>query len=477
MAPTFNGLIPMTFTHEQFLSPFSWRYGSSAMRTIWGETHKRRLWRRVWLALAKAQHTAGLVTQEQVDDLAAHVEQVDLKRALEIEEQIQHDVMAEVRTFAEQCPIGGGVIHMGATSADIQDNADVLRMRDSLDLLLKATSELLQILADRIESLSDHVVMAYTHIQPAEPTTMGYRLSLYAQDILDDYLALRDVRAGLRGKGLKGAVGTSASYGELLNGNGMTPAELETHVMTALNLPAYPIASQTYTRKQDWRVVSALSGLASSLYKFAFDLRLLQSPVIGEWGEPFGKDQVGSSAMPFKRNPIQSEKINSLGRLVKAMVDVAWDNASHSLLERTLDDSANRRETLPVAFLATEEMVKSAARIIKDLRIDHGAAQRNFARFGVFSAVERVLMAVAKAGADRQQMHELLREHSLAAWGAMADGQPNPLVESLVASSELNTYLKPELIRELLDASAYIGDAPVRARLFASHIRDTLAKD
>jgi adenylosuccinate lyase len=467
----------MTFTHEQFLSPFSWRYGSSAMRTIWGETHKRRLWRRVWLALAQAQQVAGLVTQAQVDDLAAHVEQVDLKRALEIEEQIQHDVMAEVRTFAEQCPIGGGVIHMGATSADIQDNADVLRMRDSLDLLITAISELLKLLSDRIESLSDHVIMAYTHIQPAEPTTMGYRLSLYAQDILDDYLALVEVRVGLRGKGLKGAVGTSASYSELLNGNGMTPAQLEAQVMAALNLPIYPIASQTYTRKQDWRVVSALSGLASSLYKFAFDLRLLQSPVIGEWGEPFGKDQVGSSAMPFKRNPIQSEKINSLGRLVKAMVDVAWDNASHSLLERTLDDSANRRETLPVAFLATEEMVKSATHIIRDLRIDEGAAQRNFARFGVFSAVERVLMAAAKVGADRQQMHHLLREHSLAAWSAMANGQPNPLIESLVASPELNTYLKPELIRELLDASAYIGDAPIRARLFASHIREILAKD
>jgi adenylosuccinate lyase len=257
----------------------------------------------------------------------------------------------------------------------------------------------------------------------------------------------------------------------------MTPVQLEAQVMQALDLPIFPVASQTYTRKQDWRVVSALAGLASSLYKFAFDLRVLQSPVSGEWGEPFGKEQVGSSAMPFKRNPIQSEKINSLGRLVKAMADVAWDNASHSLLERTLDDSANRREVLPVAFLAAEEMVRSATKIISGLRIDDNAAARNLARFGVFAAVERVLMAATKAGADRQQMHHLLREHSLAAWQAMTNGQPNPLVESLVASPELQTYLTPQAIRELLDASAYVGDAPIRARVFASQIRHTLAKD
>ena len=204
--------------------------------------------------------------------------------------------------------------------------------------------------------------------------------------------------------------------------------------MSALDLPTYPITGQTYPRKQDWQVLSALSGLASSLYKFAFDLRLLQSPVIGEWGEPFGKHQVGSSAMPFKRNPINAEKIDSLGRLVVAMERVAWDNASHSLLERTLDDSANRRESLPVAFLAADEMLRVTTGIVSDLRIDRLAAAHNFARFGVFSAVERVLMASVKAGADRQVMHEHLRAHSLAAWAALADDQPNPLVEALANS-------------------------------------------
>ena len=464
-----------TFTHEEFLSPFTWRYGSAEMRAIWSEVNKRRVWRRIWLELARAEQVAGLVTPEQVADLETHVEQVDIARAEEIEAQIHHDLMAEVRTYAEQSPIGGGVIHLGATSADVEDNADVIRMRESLDLTLAALRDLICRFARGVEQLADHPTMAYTHIQPAEPTTMGYRLALYAQDLLDDYETLQAVRYHLRGKGLKGAVGTSASYGELLEGTGMTPADLEARVMTALDLPTYPIAGQTYPRKQDWQVLSALSGVAGSLYKFAFDLRVLQSPVIGEWSEPFGKQQVGSSAMPFKRNPINAEKIDSLGRLVVAMERVAWDNASHSLLERTLDDSANRRETLPVAFLAIDEMITVTARIIGDLRIDEKAAERNFARFGVFSAVERVLMAAVKAGADRQEMHEHLRAQNLAAWAALADNQPNPLIKLLANNATLKVYLTPDHIRALLDASAYLGDAPQRARQFATHLTELLS--
>jgi adenylosuccinate lyase len=461
----------LTFTHEQFVSPFSWRYGSEQMRTLWGERHKRLLWRRIWVALAQAQQRAGLVSAEQVADLQAHQTQIDIARALAIEASVQHDVMAEVRTYAEQARIGGGIIHMGATSADIQDNADVLRMRDSLDLIISGLEAVLTTLATQIDALAEHVVMAFTHIQPAEPTTMGYRLALYAQDLLDDLADARAVRDGLRGKGFKGAVGTAASYGELLHGTTMTPADMETLVMSALDLPPFVAASQTYPRKQDWRVVTVLSGVASSLYKFAFDLRLLQSPVIGEWGEPFGKDQIGSSAMPFKRNPINAEKINSLARLVVAMQNVAWDNSSHSLLERTLDDSANRREMLPVAFLATDELIRTAQRIIAGLRVDAVAAARNLARFGVFAATERVLMAAGRKGADRQHLHHVLREHSLAAWAALAADQPNPLVESLAASADLAPYLTPDEIRALLDASAYVGDAPARARAIVSAIR------
>jgi adenylosuccinate lyase len=458
-------------SHDQFLSPFSWRYGSQEMRAIWSESNKRLLWRRIWLELAHAQQTAGLVTAEQVADLEAHVTRVDIARSEEIEAEIQHDLMAEVKAFAEQCSIGGGIIHLGATSADIEDNADVIRLRDSLDLIQVKLCEVLQILADKIDNFADHVVMGFTHIQPAEPITIGYRLALYAQDLLDDYRMLQHTKSHLRGKGMKGAVGTSASYADLLVGTSLTPVQLEARVMKAFGLTAYPIASQTYPRKQDWQVLTALSGLAGSLYKFAFDLRLLQSPLIGEWGEPFGKQQVGSSAMPFKRNPIQSEKLNSLGRLVSSLTQVAWDNASHSLLERTLDDSANRREILPVAFLAVDEMLTVARRIITGLRIDEEASAQNLERFGVFSAVERVLMAAVKAGADRQQIHHLLREHSLSAWTALAQGFPNPLLQQLVDSQELAAYLPPDRVRQLLDATAYVGDAPQRARDFAQAIR------
>lgn len=464
----------MTFTHEQFISPFSWRYGSTAMRHLWSETYKRRTWRRIWGELARAQMRAGLVTADQVADLEAHAEDIDIARALEIEERIHHDLMAEVQTFAEQCRVGGGIIHLGATSMDIEDNADALRLRASLDLLLASLTELLESLAQQIIRLADVPVMAFTHIQPAEPTTMGYRLAVYAQDLREDLTALRLVRANIRGKGFKGAVGTSASYAELLQGKQVTPAQLEGWIMEALDLPAYPIATQTYPRKQDWQVLTALSGLAGSLYKFAFDLRLLQSPVIGEWGEPFGAYQVGSSAMPFKRNPINAEKIDSLSRLLASLVEVAWNNHAHSLLERTLDDSANRREILPVAFLAADEILAVAKRIIADLRVDERAAARNLESYGVFAAIERLLMTAARMGADRQQLHEHLREQSMAAWTAIAEGKPNPLIDLLTQSTLLQTHLSTDTIRELLDASAYVGDAPQRARQFAATLLSQL---
>jgi adenylosuccinate lyase len=257
----------------------------------------------------------------------------------------------------------------------------------------------------------------------------------------------------------------------------MTPAELESQVMSAVGLAAYPVTSQTYPRKQDWQVLSALAGVAGSLYKFAFDVRLLQSPLAGEWREPFGKQQVGSSAMPFKRNPIQSEKIASLARLVVSLTQVAWENAAHSLLERTLDDSANRREILPVAFLSVDEMLHVAGRIVKGIQFDKTAAARNLAHVGVFSAVERILIAAVKAGADRQKIHENLREQSLSAWAALAQGEQNPLVEHLIENPELRDYLPPERVRELLDVSGYVGDAPERARSFAAYLRSILAKE
>ena len=465
-----------SYSFDTFLSPFSWRYGSPAMRHVWSEIYKRRTWRRVWVALAEAQALAGLVTAEQVADLRAHMQDVDMAQAHAAEQKLHHDLMAEVQVFASQCPVGGGIIHLGATSMDIEDNADALRLREALDLLIGSLRGLLDPLADQIDTWADTPAMAFTHLQPAEPTTVGYRLAQYGQDLLIDWQELTRVRNAVRGKGIKGAVGTSASYRQLLDGRDMTPAALEEQVMHRLDLLPFAVTGQTYPRKQDWLIAAALASLASSLYKFAFDLRVLQSPPIGEWAESFEARQVGSSAMPIKRNPINAEKIDSLGRLVAHLTGVTWDNASHSLLERTLDDSANRREVLPVLFLALDEMLIVAQRLISGLTIDRDATRRTLERYGTFAATERLLMELVKAGADRQKMHALLRDHSMAAWKAIAAGAANPLIDALSADPALTAYLPSERIRALLNAADYVGDAPERARALAAEIRAAIGR-
>lgn len=465
------------FNHQTFLSPFTWRYGSEAMRRIWSEVYRRRLMRRVWVALAEAQQAAGLVTAEQVADLKAHQDEIDLERAHAIEHEIHHDVMAELRAFAEQCPVGGGILHLGATSTDVLDNVDALRLREALDQIIEGVVALLQELARQIETWADTPCMGFTHLQPAEPTTVGYRLAQYGQDLLLDLEELQRVRDEVRGKGIKGAVGTSASFTQLLQGTGMTPAELEQRVMEALGLEAFPVTTQTYPRKQDWRVLNALAGLAASVYRFAFDLRLLQSPLAHEWFEPFGAKQVGSTAMPFKRNPVSAENIDSLARFVAALPRIAWDNAAHSLLERTLDDSANRRELLPAAFLAADELLHRARRLVAGLTIDEAALARNLDAYGTFAATERVLVEAVRQGGDRQQLHEVIRQHALTAWKAVAAGQPNPLPDLLAADSALTQHLPPQRIRALLEASGHIGDAPTRARAMAARIRETLENE
>jgi len=463
----------MSFTHETFLSPFTWRYGSTEMRSIWSLAHQRRLWRRIWVALADAQREAGLVTAAQVDDLRAHAGDIDLERAQAIEEDIRHDLMAEVKTFAEQCPVGGGVIHLGATSMDVQDNADALRLIEALDLLLPRLDRLIARLAEQIEAWADAPTMGFTHLQPAEPTTTGYRLAQIGQDLLDDRRALRRCRAELKGKGFKGATGTSASYTQLLEGTGWAAADLEAHIMGALGLDAHVVATQVAPRKQEYVLLSALAGLGQTLYKFAFDLRLLQAPTLGEWTEPFGAKQVGSSAMPFKRNPIDAENIDSLARHLAALPRVAWDNAAHTLLERTLDDSANRRTVLPEACLIADEILRRGHRLIDGLRIDADASARLMATYGPFAATERLLMEAVKRGGDRQDLHEVIRAHALVAWAALEAGEDNPLVERLVGDHHVRRLMPPDAIRGCLDARAYVGDAPIRARRMAALMTET----
>ncbi len=460
----------MDFTTYQ--SPFTWRYGSDAMRRLWSEHTKRLLWRRIWVALAEVQVDYNLVTPEQAADLRLHAKEIDLPRALAIEAEIQHDLMAEVRTFAEQARIGGGIIHFGATSMDVEDNADAMRLRDGLDLTLASVRAVLTALQAHLVKYADTPLIAFTHIQPAEPSTLGYRLAQYAQDLLEDYQALTTQRQNIRGKGFKGAVGTSASYAELIGVERL--CEFEHSLSEKLDLPFFDVATQTYPRKQDYVVVAALAALGQSLYKMAFDLRILQSPPIGELSEPFGSKQVGSSAMPFKRNPIRAEKIDSLGRSLAQLPRVAWDNAAHSLLERTLDDSANRRTILPEAFLAADEMLKTAKSILDGLRVDERALARNLAIYGPFAATERVLMAAVKAGASRQDMHELIRDQAMKAWEVVCNGEPNPLAENLCQDAEILKFLDKARVLELMDYHAHVGNAPQKARALAEKIARTI---
>ena len=441
------------------------------MRHIWSEVHKRRALRRVWLALAKGQNEAGLVTDTQIADLEKQVEAVDIERAAVIEAEVKHDLVAELHTYAEQCPIGGSALHMGATSADILDNAEAIRLREGLDLLLEKVRIVRSLLADQIERWAGTAVIGFTHIQPAEPTTVGYRMAQYGHELLLDAAELQRVRDKIKGKGFKGAVGTSAAFTTLLAGTEWSAMQLEARAMSHLHLPAFPVATQTYTRKQEWFVLNALAGLAGTMYKFAFDLRLLQSPVIGEWAEPFGKNQIGSSAMPFKRNPITAEKMNSLARHLAAMPRVAWDNAAHSLLERTLDDSANRRIVVPEAFLIADELLRSNGRLLKNLQVDEGAIARNLAVYGVFAGSEQLLSALSKAGMDRLNVHDRIRTHAMQAWAAMKEGKPNPLADLLAADAEFLRHLSADEIRAQLDYRAYIGDAEERAMGIAHALR------
>jgi adenylosuccinate lyase len=457
-----------------YQSPFTIRYGSDKMRTLWSEATKRKIWRRVWVAVAEAQAAADLISPEQIDEIKEHASNVDLKRAKEIENEIGHDLMAELKTFAEQCPLGGAVLHWGLTSADVKDNTDVVLQRTALAMILGVLRDLLSHFAELIEATADLPIMGYTHLQPAEPTTLGYRLGGYAQDLLSHFDNLAHIRMKLRGKGIKGAVGTSAPFIEMLADTQITPEMLESTVMDALGIEAHPITSQTYPRLQDHTLLCGLSGLAASLHKFAFDLRLMQSPGFRTASEPFAEQQVGSSAMPFKRNPVKTEKICSLARQVAAGVSVTWQNAASTLLERTLDDSANRRSIIPEAFLACDEMLQTAVEVVTDLEVDETSCATYLSTYGSFAAIERILTALVRAGADRQEMHERLRQHSMRAWAAIRAGKPNPLQDQLASDTTLLHFMQPARLQELLDASSYVGLAPYRARELATHIQERM---
>jgi adenylosuccinate lyase len=461
---------------KTYASPFSWRYGRPELRALFSEHERRKLWRAVWIALAESQAKSGLVTPAELADLRAHGEDIDLDAALAIEREIGHDLMAEIRVYASQATIGGGKIHLGATSMDIEDTVETYRMRRGLALLLASVDKLLAAFVLQIERYADLVCMGYTHLQPAEPTTVGYRLAVYAQDVLMDRAALAFAGTQLTAKGIRGAVGTSASYTRLLAGAGRTPEQQESDVLGVFDLEARDVATQTYPRKLDYTLLSQLAGLGASLSKFAADVRIQSSPGFGEMFEPFGAKQVGSSAMPFKRNPVMSERIGSLARLLPGYADVAWQNAATNFLERTLDDSANRRTILPEAILCTDEILSLARKIVEGLRIDERKITENLRTYGPFAGSEAVLMEAARSGGDRQELHEAIRENAMAAYAALERGETNPLSQLLSGDERIVRYMDPAEVRSQLDPSTHVGDAPARARRLAQRIRSTIGK-
>lgn len=460
------------FTHATYLSVFTHRYGAPEMKNLFAEITTRKLWRTIWVALASIQHTYHLVSKQELADLKKHAEDIDLETALKIEKEIHHDIMAEIRTYASQCKIGGGKIHLGATSMDIRDNADVLQQKKALELLKKQLQTTLQLFSTLITTYQKTVCMGFTHIQPAEPTTLGYRFANWAQDFLLDYEKIVECQKSIKSKGIKGAVGTSASYQGLLQDKHVSPSLFEKKVMKKLGLVPFDVATQVYPRKQDFNIINTLAGIGQSAFKFALDLRLMQSPLFGELSEPFGKKQVGSSAMPFKRNPIMSERICSLARLLPAYAQVAWQNASQTILERTLDDSANRRIIIPESFLVTSEILQLLnKRILPAVAVNNTAIERNLNTFGIFAGTEPLLMKLAEEGMSRQQGHEIIRELTQVAWQEIQQGKVNPLLNLLTQHSIIKKYFSPSQIKKITNASIHIGDAIQRCQHMVRKIK------
>ncbi len=456
--------------YTKYTSPFSWRYGSEEMRGIWSEENKYKIWRKIWVELARAQHKQGLVGKEELDDLIKNQENLDIERIWEIEKDVRHDVVAAIKEFAEKAKIGGGKIHLGATSMDISDNAETIRISESLKIMEKELINLLKSFGKKVEKYADFICMGYTHLQPAEPTTLGYRFAFYAQDLLMDLELLEFVKKNLKAKGMKGAVGTSASYIKLSNEK--KAEEMGLGVLGSLGIESFEVTNQTSPRKIEVWLGNLLASIAQSLYKFSFDLRIMQSAGFGEWAENFGEKQVGSSAMPFKKNPIKSEQICSLARLVVNLSKTSWDNASHMLLERTLDDSANRRVALPEMFLALDEMLTSANNIVEELAINAKRITNNLNTYWPFSASEGIIIEAVKKGADRQKIHEVLREISMKAWEVIQNGEanPNPMEDLLTSNPEIGKYLKSGEVDSLLDAKNHTGNAKNKALTIAQKI-------
>ena len=463
-------------TDDRYRSPLGTRYASPEMQRLWGEAHRIGLWRRVWLALAESEKELGLAIPEAaITEMRAHLDDADLGKAAEYEKRFRHDVMAHVHTFGAQAPAARAVIHLGATSAFVTDNADVVVMRDGLRMVLGRVLAVLDALEAFAVKWRGTPCLAYTHFQPAQLTTIGKRATLWMQDLaLDVEETIRRLET-LRLRGCKGTTGTQASFLELFHGDHAKVRELERRFVGRMGFDGcFAVTGQTYPRKQDAQVLDLLSGVAQGCAKMANDLRLLQHE--NEVLEPFESEQIGSSAMAYKRNPMRAERINGLARFVISLQQNGAQTASSQWLERTLDDSANRRLVLPEAFLAVDAILILAENIARGLEVREGVVARHVAEQMPFMATERWLMLGVEAGGDRQALHEVVRKHSLAAAEQTATGGVNDLMERLSADAAFKKLDAGKLKAEL-DPTRYVGRSPEQVNEFlGEYLRPLMLK-
>ena len=454
----------MTYT-----SPLSTRYASPAMQALWSERRRIGLWRRLWLALLEAEQELGLdIPDRALAELRDHLDDADLDRAAEHEKRLRHDVMAHVHHLGEQAPAARPFIHLGATSAYVTDNTDLLLMREGLQLLLGRIAAVVVALSKLARRYRELPCLAYTHFQPAQLTTVGKRVTLWMQEFLLDAEELLHRLDTLQFRGVKGTTGTQASFLDLFDGAHEKVRELDARVARKMGFAkVFPVTGQTYTRKLDAQVLAALSGIAASSAKFATDLRLLQHE--GEMLEPFESAQVGSSAMAYKRNPMRAERITSLARFVIELEGNAWHTAAAQWLERTLDDSANRRLVIPEAFLASDAILVLATNVAAGLEVREAVIARHVAVQLPFLATERLLMRGVKAGGDRQRLHEVIRTHSLAVAQAAERGVENDLLDRLARDPAFHA-LKVAVRAEELDPAGYVGRAPRQVDEFLEQV-------
>ena len=459
---------------DKYESPLSTRYASDHMLTLFSQRRRIETWRRLWVSLARAESKLGLpITEAQVAELEAHVTDIDFDIAAAREREVRHDVMAHVYAYGKAAPGAAGVIHLGATSCYVTDNADLVIYRDALRYIRREAVSLLASLAAFADKYKATPTIGYTHYQPAQPVTVGKRATLWMQDILMDITELDDVLRAVKFLGCRGTTGTEASFMELFDGDEARIDEMNRMIAADFGFTeCFDVCGQTYPRKLDSRILGALSSLAVSLYKMANDIRLLQHDRQIE--EPFEDSQIGSSAMAYKRNPMRCERICSLARYIISDYETAANTASVQWLERTLDDSAIRRISMPEAFLAADAILRLASNVAKGLRVNEKIVDRALREYLPFIATENLMMEGVRRGGDRQALHEIIRECSMEATARMKDGEPCDLLDRLAAREDFP--LSADDMANVLDPKAYVGRSARQVEAFLAKIAPITAE-